>query len=84
MSKNYPILLHMDQMTQVLADALDAIGAYSLHNPAWAAVAGEAGRPVPPPPPADFGAPHLHAAGEVAYEVAATRQAGSGPGGGGG
>ena len=65
MSKNYPILLNMDQFDQVLRDAADAIGAYSQLNPAWAArVAAGDGVPVPPRPES-VSVRHVHAASEV-------------------
>jgi hypothetical protein len=50
MSKNYPIVVPFPQFTMVMKDAVDSIGAFSLLNPEWAALAEKEGQPVPSPP----------------------------------
>jgi hypothetical protein len=50
-SKNYPLVVPFPHFNNVLRDAVDSIGAFSLLNPAWAAVAEAQGIPVAPPPP---------------------------------
>ena len=47
MSKNFPIIVSPHQFDQVLRDAADSIGAFSMMNPEWAALAGQ-GVPIPP------------------------------------
>ena len=46
-AKTYPIIVPARQLREALRDALDAIGAFSLLNPAWKAIAEE--RQLPPP-----------------------------------
>ena len=48
MSKNYPIIVSPSQFDQVLRDAADSIGAFSMLNPEWAAMVDREGIPVPP------------------------------------
>lgn len=80
MSKNYPIIVPFPAFHHVLRDALDAIGAFSLTNDAWAAIA-QVGvhetapgvHPVPEQPEGpdgDLSTPHEHIAWQtVAREV---------------
>ena len=49
MSKNYPIKIPFPAFDAFLKDAIDSIGAYSLQNPEWAAVADKEGIPIPTP-----------------------------------
>lgn len=46
-AKTYPVLVPRRQFREALRDALDAIGAYTTLNPAWAARADAEGVPVP-------------------------------------
>jgi hypothetical protein len=46
-SKTYPIIVPRRQFGETLRDALDAIGAFSLLNPAWKAMAEARGLPPP-------------------------------------
>jgi hypothetical protein len=50
-SKNYPIVVDLPQLNQVLRDAVDSIGAYSLRNKAWKAIVEAQGIAKPSPPP---------------------------------
>jgi hypothetical protein len=82
MSKNYPIIVPFPAFDHILADALDAIGAFALANDAWMALAPEQGQPLPPPPGDDVSAAHTHATPPlpaVASEAfAALREGGEG------
>ncbi len=51
-SKNYPSVVPMDQFKEILRDAIDSIGAFSLLNPEWKAVADTEGVAVTPAPTA--------------------------------
>lgn len=46
-AKTYPIIVPRRQFREVFRDALDAIAAFSLLNPAWKAVADAAGMKPP-------------------------------------
>ena len=50
-SKNYPIVINMVQLKQVLREAIDTIGAYSTRNPAWKNIVDNEHIEPPPPPP---------------------------------
>ena len=54
MSKNYPIVLPFPAFNEILRNAVDSVGAFSLLNPDWKAVAETEGIPIPDAP--TFGA----------------------------
>lgn len=49
-SKNYPIVINMVQLKQVIREAIDTIGAYSTRNPAWNKIVQANNIPLPSPP----------------------------------
>ena len=49
-SKNYPTVVPIVQFKAILRDAIDSIGAFSLLNPAWKALAPTEGIAVTPAP----------------------------------
>jgi hypothetical protein len=50
-SKNYPIVVDPQQLHDVMQDAVDSIGAYSLRNKEWKAIVDSTGIPIPSAPP---------------------------------
>ena len=67
MSKNYPIVLPFPAFSEMLRNAVDSIGAFSLLNPEWAKIADAEGVPIPEPP--EFGADKYGIYGESQYNI---------------